>query len=195
MVMCSRCHKNVAVVFITKMENGKTINEGLCLNCAKELGLPSMDKIIPNMGDIENLSDEDIKNVSGQLAGLFGGELPGNLADMMGGEEFDGEEPPVEEKVTEPASGKKKNKKKMLETFGTNLNEKAKEGKVDPVIGREKEIERMIEILNRRQKNNPCLLGEPGVGKTAIAEGLAVRIVEKKVPEKLLDKEDRKSVV
>ena len=71
MVMCSRCHKNVAVVFITKMENGKTINEGLCLNCAKELGLPSMDKIIPNMGDIENLSDEDIKNVSGQLAGLF----------------------------------------------------------------------------------------------------------------------------
>lgn len=189
MVMCSRCHKNVAVVFITKMENGKTINEGLCLNCAKELGLPSMDKIIPNMGDIENLSDEDIKNVSGQLAGLFGGELPGNLADMMGGEEFDGEEPPFEEKVTEPAPGKKKNKKKMLETFGTNLNEKAKEGKVDPVIGREKEIERMIEILNRRQKNNPCLLGEPGVGKTAIAEGLAVRIVEKKVPEKLLDKE------
>lgn len=189
MVMCSRCHKNVAVVFITKMENGKTINEGLCLNCAKELGLPSMDKIMPNMGDIENLSDEDIKNVSGQLAGLFGGELPGNLADMMGGEELDGEEPPVEEKVTEPAPGKKKNKKKMLETFGTNLNEKAKEGKVDPVIGREKEIERMIEILNRRQKNNPCLLGEPGVGKTAIAEGLAVRIVEKKVPEKLLDKE------
>ena len=179
----------MAVVFITKMENGKTINEGLCLNCAKELGLPSMDKIIPNMGDIENLSDEDIKNVSGQLAGLFGGELPGNLADMMGGEEFDGEEPPFEEKVTEPAPGKKKNKKKMLETFGTNLNEKAKEGKVDPVIGREKEIERMIEILNRRQKNNPCLLGEPGVGKTAIAEGLAVRIVEKKVPEKLLDKE------
>ena len=189
MVMCSRCHKNVAVVFITKMENGKTINEGLCLNCAKELGLPSMDKIIPNMGDIENLSDEDIKNVSGQLAGLFGGELPGNLADMMGGEELDGEEPPFEEKVTEQAPGKKKNKKKMLETFGTNLNEKAKEGKVDPVIGREKEIERMIEILNRRQKNNPCLLGEPGVGKTAIAEGLAVRIVEKKVPEKLLDKE------
>ena len=179
----------MAVVFITKMENGKTINEGLCLNCAKELGLPSMDKIIPNMGDIENLSDEDIKNVSGQLAGLFGGELPGNLADMMGGEELDGEEPPFEEKVTEPAPGKKKNKKKMLETFGTNLNEKAKEGKVDPVIGREKEIERMIEILNRRQKNNPCLLGEPGVGKTAIAEGLAVRIVEKKVPEKLLDKE------
>ena len=114
MVMCSRCHKNVAVVFITKMENGKTINEGLCLNCAKELGLPSMDKIMPNMGDIENLSDEDIKNVSGQLAGLFGGELPGNLADMMGGEELDGEEPPVEEKVTEPAPGKKKNKKKRL---------------------------------------------------------------------------------
>ncbi len=189
MVMCSRCHKNVAVVFITKTENGKTVNEGLCLNCAKELGLPSMDKIMPNMGDIENLSDEDIKNVSGQLAGLFGGELPGNLADMMGGpEDFDAEEP-IEERVKDPAPGKKKNKKKMLETFGTNLNEKAKDGKVDPVIGREKEIERLIEILNRRQKNNPCLLGEPGVGKTAIAEGLAVRIVEKKVPEKLLDKE------
>lgn len=185
MMMCTRCHKNVAVVFITKLENGKTVNEGLCLNCAKELGLPSVDKIMPNMSDIENLSDEDIKNVSGQLAGLFGNQMPPEFADMMEQAPEDGFSEPEEEK---PA-GKKKNKKKMLETFGTNLNEKAKEGKVDRVIGREPEIERMIEILNRRQKNNPCLLGEPGVGKTAIAEGLAVRIVEKKVPEKLLDKE------
>lgn len=186
MMMCTRCHKNVAVVFITKLENGKTVNEGLCLSCAKELGLPSVDKIMPNMSDIENLSDEDIKNVSGQLAGLFGNQMPPEFADMMGQAPEDGFAEPEEEK--QPA-GKKKNKKKMLETFGTNLNEKAKEGKVDRVIGREPEIERMIEILNRRQKNNPCLLGEPGVGKTAIAEGLAVRIVEKKVPEKLLDKE------
>lgn len=194
-MMCSRCHKNVAVVFITKLENGKTVNEGLCLTCAKELGLPSVDKIMPNMGDIENLSDEDIKNVSGQLAGLFGGGMPEGLEDMLGGAPENGdyysEQPDTKEPESgqEERGGKKKNKRKMLETFGTNLNVKAKEGKVDRVVGREKEIERMIEILNRRQKNNPCLLGEPGVGKTAIAEGLAVRIVEKKVPEKLLDKE------
>lgn len=185
MMMCTRCHKNVAVVFVTKLENGKKINEGLCLNCAKELGLPSVDKIMPNMSDIESLSDEDIRNVSGQLAGLFGNQMPEELADMMGAAEPEG----YPEQEEAPPAGKKKNKKKMLETFGTNLNEKAKDGKVDRVIGRELEIERMIEILNRRQKNNPCLLGEPGVGKTAIAEGLAVRIVEKKVPEKLLDKE------
>lgn len=195
MMMCTRCHKNVAVVFITKLENGKTINEGLCLKCARELGLPSVDKIMPNMGDIENLSDEDIKNVSGQLAGLFGGQMPDGFEDMMGSDDGDGEFFSEQSDIKEPEGGqqerpgKKKNKRKMLETFGTNLNVRAKEGKVDPVIGREKEIERMIEILNRRQKNNPCLLGEPGVGKTAIAEGLAVRIVEKKVPEKLLDKE------
>lgn len=187
MMMCTRCKKNVAVVFITKAENGKTVNEGLCLSCAKELGLPTMDKIMPNMSDIEALSDEDIKNVSGQLANFFGGQLPDGLSDMMNM----GQEPsmPENEEAEEPAPGKKKNKRKMLETFGTNLNERARDGKVDRVIGREREIERMIEILNRRQKNNPCLLGEPGVGKTAIAEGLAVRIVEKKVPEKLLDKE------
>lgn len=195
MMMCTRCHKNVAVVFITKLENGKTVNEGLCLKCARELGLPSVDKIMPNMGDIENLSDEDIKNVSGQLAGLFGGQMPDGFEDMMesgdGDGEFFSEQSDIKETEDrqQERPGKKKNKRKMLETFGTNLNVKAKEGKVDPVIGREKEIERMIEILNRRQKNNPCLLGEPGVGKTAIAEGLAVRIVEKKVPEKLLDKE------
>lgn len=195
MMMCTRCHKNVAVVFITKLENGKTINEGLCLKCARELGLPSVDKIMPNMGDIENLSDEDIKNVSGQLAGLFGGQMPDGFEDMMGSDDGDGEFFSEQSDIKEPEGGqqerpgKKKNKRKMLETFGTNLNVRAKEGKVDQVIGREKEIERMIEILNRRQKNNPCLLGEPGVGKTAIAEGLAVRIVEKKVPEKLLDKE------
>lgn len=187
MMMCTRCKKNVAVVFITKSENGKTVNEGLCLNCAKELGLPTMDKIMPNMSDIEALSDEDIKNVSGQLANLFGGQLPEELSDMVNM----GQEMPMPEnaEAEEPVPGKKKNKRKMLETFGTNLNERARDGKVDRVIGREREIERMIEILNRRQKNNPCLLGEPGVGKTAIAEGLAVRIVEKRVPEKLLDKE------
>lgn len=187
MMMCTRCKKNVAVVFITKAENGKTVNEGLCLSCAKELGLPTMDTIMPNMSDIENLSDEDIKNVSGQLAGLFGGQMPEGFADMMNMGAPD--EMPEPENAAPEAPGKKKNKKKMLETFGTNLNERAKDGKVDRVIGREREIERLIEILNRRQKNNPCLLGEPGVGKTAIAEGLAVRIVEKKVPEKLLDKE------
>ena len=91
MMMCTRCHKNVAVVFITKLENGKTVNEGLCLKCARELGLPSVDKIMQNMGDIENLSDEDIKNVSGQLAGLFGGQMPDGFEDLMGRDDGDGE--------------------------------------------------------------------------------------------------------
>ncbi len=190
MMMCTRCKKNVAVVFITKLENGKTVNEGLCLKCAKELGLPSVDKIIPNMSDLENLSDDDIKNVSGQIAGMFGGEMPSEFSELFSGEDMGIEETKESSnEKEEKGAGKKKNKRKMLETYGTNLNVKAMEGKVDRVIGREREIERMIEILNRRQKNNPCLLGEPGVGKTAIAEGLAVRIIEKKVPEKLLDKE------
>ncbi len=191
MMMCTRCHKNVAVLFITRMENGQTINEGLCLSCAREMGLPSMDKILPNMGDLSAMSDEDIKNVSGQLSGFLGDAMPEELSDFMSevSSEADGGEDNPEEKTARERGAKKKNKRKMLETFGTNLNVKAKEGKVDRVIGRDAEIERMVEILNRRQKNNPCLLGEPGVGKTAIAEGLAVRIVEKKVPEKLLDKE------
>lgn len=189
MMMCTRCHKNVAVVFITKMENGQTVNEGLCLKCAKELGLPAVDKIMPNMSDLGNMSDEDIRNVSGQLAGFFGEEMPEEIADMLPQDEEENEAFEEEAKSVRTEAPKKKNKRKMLETFGTNLNVRAAEGKVDRVIGRDAEIERMIEILNRRQKNNPCLLGEPGVGKTAIAEGLAVRIVEKKVPEKLLDKE------
>ena len=196
-MMCTRCKKNVAVVFITKLENGKTINEGLCLKCAKEMGIPAVDKIMPNMPDMENMTEEDMENMTNQLADMFGGNLP----DMMGGlfPKGNGEGIEETEDIEEPGEktgkrdgkeqGKKPNKRKMLETFGTNLNERAKEGKVDRVIGRDREIERLIEILNRRQKNNPCLLGEPGVGKTAIAEGLAVRIVEKKVPEKLLDKE------
>ncbi len=186
MMMCTRCHKNVAVVFVTKLENGQTKNEGLCLKCAKELGIPAVDKIMPNMGNMANLTDEDFENMAGQLSDMLGGEIPGFPGMAFEGEEDD------EEKASKGKKGEapgKKNKRKMLETYGTNLNERAKEGKVDRVIGRDKEIERLIEILNRRQKNNPCLLGEPGVGKTAIAEGLAVRIIEKKVPEKLLDKE------
>ncbi len=188
MMMCTRCHKNVAVVFVTKLENGQTKNEGLCLKCAKELGIPAVDKIMPNMGDIENLTDEDIENVTGQLSDLFGGNMPSFPGMEFGEADEDTGEVNAPGKKQEK-QGKKQNKRKMLETYGTNLNERAKEGKVDRVIGRDKEIERLIEILNRRQKNNPCLLGEPGVGKTAIAEGLAVRIIEKKVPEKLLDKE------
>lgn len=191
MMMCTRCHKNVAVLFITRMENGQTVNEGLCLSCAREMGLPAIDKILPNMGDLSAMSEEDIKNVSGQLSGLLGDAMPEELADYLGEAAPDTEEDDGAEdgRDVRERGAKKKNKRKMLETFGTNLNVKAKEGKVDRVIGREAEIERMVEILNRRQKNNPCLLGEPGVGKTAIAEGLAVRIVEKRVPEKLLDKE------
>lgn len=195
MMMCTRCHKNVAVVFITKLENGKTINEGLCLKCAKEMGIPAVDKIMPNMPDMENLSEEELENMTNQIADMFGGEIPGMMSGLFPKNGADGMEEDLDTEDAKPEKhdrkepGKKPNKRKMLETFGTNLNERAKEGKVDRVIGRDREIQRLIEILNRRQKNNPCLLGEPGVGKTAIAEGLAVRIVEKKVPEKLLDKE------
>ena len=153
-MMCTRCKKNVAVVFITKLENGKTINEGLCLKCAKEMGIPAVDKIMPNMPDMENMTEEDMENMTNQLADMFGGNLP----DMMGGlfpkAEGEGAD---ETEDTEVASekhskregkeqGKKPNKRKMLETFGTNLNERAKEGKVDRVIGRDREIERLIEI-------------------------------------------------
>ncbi|MDP4133645.1 MAG: ATP-dependent Clp protease ATP-binding subunit [Bacillota bacterium] len=196
MMMCTKCHKNVAVVFITKMENGKTINEGLCLACAREMGLPSIDKIAPGL----NIDDEDMKNITGQLAGMFGEGLGGasGMEEMLGfsaaPEEDNYEDLGEISNLEEPShtvktKDKKKKKKKLLDTFGINLTAKAAAGMVDRVIGREREIERMIEILNRRTKNNPCLLGEPGVGKTAIAEGLAVRIVEKSVPAKLQNKE------
>ncbi|MBQ9373380.1 MAG: ATP-dependent Clp protease ATP-binding subunit [Oscillospiraceae bacterium] len=205
--LCSRCKKNVAVIFITKIENGVSTNEGLCLKCAKELGIKQVDDMVKQMG----ISDEDIENMSGEMMSLMGGN-----PDEDGGEDdeldsqtatfpflnklFGGltgrnnpnnqpaqQEPPKSEPGAPTKPAKKKHK--FLDTYCLNLTERARAGQLDRIVGREVETNRVIQILNRRQKNNPCLIGEPGVGKTAIAEGLAQKIAAGEVPFKLLDKE------
>ena len=205
--LCSRCKKNVAVVFISKLEDGKTINEGLCLKCAKELGLPQVDDMMKRMG----ISDEDLETLNSEMMQAMNGVE--NIEDLPGGEEGDEEEEgktatfpflnrlfsggePSKESAEEGRSERrekkessKNTKRKYLENYCISLTQKAKDGKLDPVIGRAEEIERVVQILNRRQKNNPCLIGEPGVGKTAIAEGLSQRIAEGDVPFKLREKE------
>ena len=198
--MCTKCKKNIAVVFVTKVENGVTMNEGYCLKCARSLGIPQIDAAVKQMG----FSDEDLDNLTDEMSNMFG-QLDGADED---GDDMDSqtatfpllnqlfgssgmpakkEEAPKEK---EPETGKPKSKKhKFLDSYCLDLTGRAKEGKLDKVIGRDVETERVIQILNRRQKNNPCLIGEPGVGKTAIAEGLAQRIAEGSVPYKLRDKE------
>ncbi|MBR0040170.1 MAG: ATP-dependent Clp protease ATP-binding subunit, partial [Oscillospiraceae bacterium] len=200
--MCSRCGKNVAVVFITKIENGQTKNEGLCLKCARELHIKPVDEVIEKMG----ISDEDLESISGDmLSALSGAEelLPTDgdegedddgktatfpfLNRLFGGpkaENSQGSAPKSEGKDTPPRPGKHK----FLDNYCIDLTQRAKDGKLDRMIGRAEELERVIQILNRRQKNNPCLIGEPGVGKTAIAEGLAQRISDGDVPTKLKEK-------
>ena len=205
--LCSRCKKNVAVVFISKLDGEKTINEGLCLKCAKELGLPQVDDMMKRMG----ISDEDLETLNSEMMQAMNGVE--NIEDLPGGEEsgeeeegktatfpflnrlFSGGESSKES--AEEGRGERREKKepsknakrKYLENYCISLTQKAKDGKLDPVIGRAEEIERVVQILNRRQKNNPCLIGEPGVGKTAIAEGLAQRIAGGDVPFKLREKE------
>lgn len=183
-MLCSRCQKNVAVVFINKFEDGKQINEGLCLSCAKELGIKPLEQMMNQMG----ITEADLDELNTEM-GEFLSDM--NVSDNMtmpqsfAGERFKGKAASEEKQEKE----EKSNKKSMLETYGTNLTQKARDNELDAVVGREKEIERVIHILNRRTKNNPVLLGEPGVGKTAVAEAIALRIVEEKVPYKLLDYE------
>lgn len=208
MKKCSECKKNVAMMRTAKIENGKTEYVDLCLECAQKKGYPVMDEIMNQI----NLSPEEMDNLSKQMNRLFdkASQDEDNPLlnfmnfdqDMYDDEELDLEDyddemleeeiEEIEEDLEQMDSGKKKGKKlklKTLEKFGSNLIEKAQNGEIDRIIGRNREIDRVVQILNRRNKNNPLLLGEPGVGKTAIAEGLAVRIVDKQVPEKLLDTE------
>ncbi len=201
--LCTKCKKNIAVVFVTKMENGVTLNEGYCLKCARSLGIPQIDQAVKQMG----FSEEDLDTLSDEMSSMFGQMDQGDREDdetdsqtatfpllnqLFGSANMPAQQPKQEEKKEEPAgeTPKKKNKKhKFLDAYCMNLTGRAREGKLDKVIGRDTETERVIQILNRRQKNNPCLIGEPGVGKTAIAEGLAQRIAEGNVPYKLKDKE------
>lgn len=211
--LCSRCKKNVAVVFISRLDGDHTVNEGLCLKCAKDLGLPQVDDMMKRMGiseddletlntemlqafdgveDVENLSSDEISDQDEEegktatfpfLNRLFRGEASSRSDEHSPG--GDGGTGRVEREKTR----KGEKNRKYLESYCLNLTDRAKQGKLDPVIGREEEIERVIQILNRRQKNNPCLIGEPGVGKTAIAEGLSQRIAGGNVPFKLREKE------
>ena len=205
--LCTKCKKNVAVIFITRIENGASLNEGYCLKCARSLCIPQIDQAVRQMGisedDLDMLSDEmgnffgqmddadkhDDDEVDSQTATfpllnqLFGGmgggsNMPERPASKKEEKKGDGEHPK-----------KKANKHKFLDSYCMDLTSRARNGKLDKVIGRDTETERVIQILNRRQKNNPCLIGEPGVGKTAIAEGLAQRIAAGNVPYKLRDKE------
>ena len=212
--LCSRCHKNVAVIFIQKMEGGTTKSEGLCLKCAKEMGIKPVEDMIQKMG----ITDEDLEGLTNEMMSAFGGAegMEGLMAQEEDGDEDDedgktatfpflnklfgsaqnpGQPPereasrPAREEKEKNGKGEKQPKRKFLENYCISLTQKAADGKLDRIVGRDEEIQRTIQILNRRQKNNPCLIGEPGVGKTAIAEGLAQKIYERDVPYKLLDKE------
>ncbi|UOO37410.1 ATP-dependent Clp protease ATP-binding subunit [Oscillospiraceae bacterium CM] len=203
--ICARCKKNAAVIFITKIENGVSTNEGLCLKCAKELNIKPVEDIIKKMG----LTDEDLDSLTDEMMEAMGGVE--SLTESENGEEegktatfpflnrlFSGPDDPAapnefprpgREQKEKDSAGQNSKKKKYLESYCISLTQRAREGKLDRMVGRAVETERVIQILNRRQKNNPCLIGEPGVGKTAIAEGLAQRICDGQVPYKLRDKE------
>ncbi|MDF2672258.1 MAG: ATP-dependent Clp protease ATP-binding subunit [Clostridiales bacterium] len=200
MKMCSICNKNIATIFTAKVINGKSEMVGICIQCAQKMGMPVIDQLMQQAGitpeELENLNEqmnsmlqeggaEDMEDNS--IMNLFnGGFNPVNEGDNASSEKKAVAN--IKEQPEEKSKNKKgKKKRKFLDTYGISLTDKAKENKVDRVVGRNREIDRVIQILNRRTKNNPVLIGEPGVGKTAIAEGLAVRIVEKQVPVKLYD--------
>ena len=202
-MICSKCKKRPAVVFISKLENGKTVSEGLCLVCAKEMGIKPIDDIMQKMG----ISDDELDSISEQFSEFMGepdengnfslggaASFPfmqniSNFNELPENEGAKNDSIPQKEKEKTKEKEAKAAKTKYLDTYCMNLTQRAKEGALDRVIGREEEIYRVLQILNRRTKNNPCLIGEPGVGKTAIAEGLAIRIANKSAPAKLLDKE------
>ena len=203
--MCVRCKKRPAAVFITKNENGNTVNEGLCFVCAHEMGIKPLDNMLKQMG----MSEETIESMSGELEDAMaevsesmlevpeqddGGAPAIDFNKFFSGLGFGPQNPAMNNKGTKKEKGKKddapkEKERKFLSMYCTSLTKKASEGKIDRIVGRERELERVIQILCRRQKNNPCLIGEPGVGKTAIAEALAQRIVDKAVPEKLSESE------
>lgn len=224
-MLCSNCNKNVAVIFVNKMEEGKMKTEGLCIPCARKKGIAPMDQIIQQTGmnpdDFENINeqlqevlgdidmdeltqnfqnaDDNGKNPFSSLLNSGLSNLSNNRNNKYNTEDDDSDDNDNDKddkaRSTKGKNGikmrlkKSKKKKKYLDVYGINLTEKAKNNEIDRIIGREREIDRVVQILNRRAKNNPALLGEPGVGKTAIAEGLAVRIVSKQVPVKLFNTE------
>ena len=218
--LCSRCKKNVAVIFITRIENGESHNEGLCLRCARELHIKPVDEMMEKLG----ISDADLDNLTGDVAemlgsmGMLGGDGAADAdadASDADTDEDDGKtatfpflnrlfnqnpppaqdaaaaasEPPHADGSAADKRGAAPRKLKFLNNYCIDLTQRARDGKLDTMVGRAEELERVIQILNRRQKNNPCLIGEPGVGKTAIAEGLAQKIADKDVPYKLQNKE------
>ena len=215
MELCSVCGKNPAVIFLNKKdENGKSISKGYCLECDQKQGInplknlsekdmnnmtKQIENIVSNLAEnmdlnslseqMEDMDPEDIEKME-QGTPIFGAAIPlGSIFSNMFGESQDESAGSSSEKKKVKVEKKKDKRKKTLETYGTNLTQKAKNGQLDMVIGRDKEIQRMTQILNRRSKNNPCLIGEPGVGKTAIAQGLAIKIANGNVPAKLLNKE------
>ena len=200
MEMCARCHKRMAVVFITRLENGESKNEGICLKCAKELGIKPIDDILKKMG----ISNEEFDQMTDDVDGFMQEMIPEEGADSPAADS--GGAPAIDfNKLlrgnlggapgTGPRRGAKQGetqkppKRKFLDTYCQNITAKAREGKLDRIVGRERELARVIQILCRRQKNNPCLIGEPGVGKTAIAEALAQKIAVGEVPYRLKEAE------
>lgn len=221
-MLCSKCKKNTAVVFINKLDDNKQPHtEGLCYQCAKEMGINPLEALAKQ----SNLTQKDLEDMTSQFESMFQ-DISENMSEeemnnlMQDGEDALNEMGPdalgsifsglsgmfgfknenADNSSTNPENSsdktqkvkekqKQNKKKKALDTYGTNLTVKAKNNQIDQVIGRDKEIQRIVQILNRRSKNNPCLIGEPGVGKTAIAQGLAIKIAQGKVPAKLLNKE------
>ena len=190
MIMCSRCHKRVAVIFLRTIKDGAETQDGFCIKCARELGIKTIDDMIAQTG----LDDETIERLNGDMLSMMeNGDFPNNpenadgraplfnFSKLMGEGQKSERKKNKSDKKDEPEEPEYR----YLSTYTTNLTERARAGKLDRIVGRDREMERVIQILSRRQKNNPCLIGEPGVGKTAIAEALAQRIADGQVPYKL----------